>query len=163
MQTALTEAALQMPDSSAKDATQRRVFANQLAADPENSHQYIADVLARSAQQSPQAQAAMARSLGQTWATVDAQNASQFLTSLPQGGPKDNLARGLAESLAWDDPVSAMTWAKNIQQTETRQQALQAVFKAYETTNPAAAEAAKQGLTASDALWLNANSATPAP
>jgi uncharacterized protein YbdZ (MbtH family) len=149
----LTEAAMKLPPGPGREEAQRQVFANQLAADPTDSQRYVTDLLTRDGQ-TPAQQASLAQSLGQTWATVDAQSASEFLTAQPAGPVRDHLAQGLAQALAWDDPNSAFVWAKSIGDTTARQDALQSVLTAWGDTNPASAEAAHDSLTAADIQWL---------
>ncbi len=151
----LTEAVMKLPADSQREEAQRKVFANQLAADPTDSQRYVTDLLARDGQ-TPAEQASLAQSLGQTWATVDAQSASEYLTAQPSGPVRDHLAQGLAQALAWDDPNSALVWAKSIGDTSARQEALQSVLTAWKEANPAAAEAAQVGLNAADIQWLSA-------
>ena len=163
MSTTLTEVALRMPDDNTGNETQRKVFANQLAANPAASQQYATELLQRTAAEPPERQASLAQNLGQTWATVDAQNASQFLTAQPAGPIRDNMARGLAQALAWDDPGSALAWAKSIGQPTARQDALQSVFKAWDEMNPTAAHAARSGLTPEDIRVLEASTKEEKP
>lgn len=63
--------------------------------------------------------------------------ASQYVTNLPAGPARDAGAAAIANSIDREDPVSAIAWAKSIQDAEMREDAMVAAARAYSFRDPA--------------------------
>ncbi len=90
---------------------------------------------------------AMRRAL-ESWARRDPKAASEYLLSMPDSAVKDSAISGFTGRLAWEDPVSAITWAQTIASEGHRMEAIFGVGRAWAHKDAAAAAewAASSGL-----------------
>ncbi|HEX2749302.1 MAG TPA: hypothetical protein VHM91_14940 [Verrucomicrobiales bacterium] len=81
-----------------------------------------------------------------------AADAAKYVEAMPAGANKDAGARELARQAMRQDPLTAIEWAKSIQDTETRSETLVEAGRRYMREDQAAASAwlATSGLSAED-------------
>jgi hypothetical protein len=60
---------------------------------------------------------------------------------MPPSGNRDNAIGGLIHSYRWEDPVSSIAWANQIQDAKRREFVLALTAEAYAKKDPAAAAA----------------------
>jgi len=75
------------------------------------------------------------------WAKADPLAASERISSMPPSGNRDNAIGGLIYSYRWEDPVSSIAWANQIQDAKSRESVLTLTAEAYAKKDPAAAAA----------------------
>ena len=75
------------------------------------------------------------------WAKADPLAASERISSMPPSGNRDNAIGGLIHSYRWEDPVSSIAWANQIQDAKRREFVLALTAEAFVKKDPAAAAA----------------------
>ena len=86
-----------------------------------------------------------AQQLARDWSDRDPQAASVWLASLEPSAARDFAALGLVEAVAPFDPAAAFEWASAIDSGDSRREALDQTFRAWNWQDRAAAEAALDG------------------
>jgi len=91
----------------------------------------------------PAEQAAAQAAAGKVWVEKDPAAASEWLTNLPAGTARDQIAFELVKKISAEEPDSAFTWANSIK-GPNRVSGLESALTALRAKDPAAADRAVQ-------------------
>ncbi len=78
------------------------------------------------------------RQVFRQWAKGDPQSASARLAEMPLSQDRDDAINGFVSQLIWGDPVSAMTWAGEINDPQTQERVLARTAQTFITNQPQA-------------------------